>query len=175
MDQIHLIATRRDEVEKEISRLKSRVQEMEAELAELDTAGKVLARLSGAKWNSAGAVNATQPPKPSSSSKVKKLTMPKMIESSLRQAHIEHKAGLEPREVTAWISRTYDPEVKGEYVSAIAWRMWKRGQLEKEPNSPVYSLPGMNKSEKKALANDFSDLLDEPEAQGREAGPGGGT
>lgn len=45
----NLITNRRREVEAEIDRLRTMLSEYEAELVELDTAGRVMARLSGAK------------------------------------------------------------------------------------------------------------------------------
>lgn len=175
MDQLHLITTRRREVEQEIARLKQELAEREGELVELDTAGKVIARLSGAKWPPAGALDAAPKAQPDRALTAKRLTMPKMILAALRQAKAEHKPGLEPKDMTQWISVTYDPSVKGEYVSAIAWRMWKRGQLEKPEDSALYSLPGMNEAGDDLLGEATSPASGSQSQQGREAGPGGGT
>lgn len=102
----------------------------------------------------------------------------------LRPPQSRTLGGMEPKNVAKVIADKWWPDIKGTYVSTTMWRMAqpKDGRLHKDDDSPVYTLPSkpympspqMNKSEKEVLANDFSDLL-EPEQQGREAGPGGGT
>jgi hypothetical protein len=61
--------------------------------------------------------------------------MPEMITTAIRVAG----RGLEPREMTAFIRQKWWPNVKGESVSPIAWRMARQGQLKKDGS--FYRLP----------------------------------
>ncbi len=49
------------------------------------------------------------------------------------------KLGMEPREITHVIENAWWPNAEGNAISSIAWRMWKRGELEK--NGSLYMLP----------------------------------
>jgi hypothetical protein len=181
---LSLIFIRFQEVEQEIARLKDRLADMESERGELETAGRVVARLSGAGWPPAGSGNES---KQEEASGAKPEGLPPVTEMILQIMEDEYRrtlGGVEPKNVARAIAEKWWPDVKGTYVSTTMWRMAqpKDGRLHKDNDSPVYTLPGkpympspqINKSEKEVLANDFSDLL-EPEAKGREAGPGGGT
>ncbi|PSJ54868.1 hypothetical protein [Kumtagia ephedrae] len=178
MTDMTLILNRRREVEQEIARLKDALSVMEAELVELATAERVMSRLTGAERPSAGATDQPKPPATARPS-ARKATMPEMITKVLQNA--DYEAGifggvaLEPKEIGRRIEQLYGVIVRGEAVSSICWRMWKRGQLAKDEGSSSYHLPTNNKSAKEAQGSAFADLLGSPNMQDREAGPGGGT
>lgn len=193
--EMNLILTRRREVEAEIERTKALLSDLEREIGELDMAGRVIARLSGAKWPETGAADqraATVVHVPTAT--VRKLTLPEMIEVVLTKAHRSGRKGLEPKEIRQHIAESLDPEVKSEAVSSICWRMWKRGQLQKVDDTAAYRLPASDnlnlpglpggaplpspEKEKPVDAQSSPDtstgLFSNPE-HGREAGQGGGT
>jgi hypothetical protein len=173
--ELDLLTNRRREVMAEIARLKARMAAMETELAELDTAGKVIARLSGATWPPTGQGNESQPPSPAS--REPKRPMTAMIHAILEDAQKEGLDGLEPKNIARWVGEAFHFKPKGEYVSSIVWRMWQRGQVQKKgslyylgprpPETPEAAAP----SSQTAAASDLAN----PPAKGREAGPGGGT
>jgi hypothetical protein len=77
-------------------------------------------------------------------------------------------------EIARRIEQVYGVEPRGEGVSSIVWRMWKRGQLLKDADTPRYGLPDNEKpadevSRQDASAGLFSNV------HGREAVEGGGT
>jgi hypothetical protein len=175
MSDFDLILTRRREVEQEIARLKTRLGEMDVELAELDTAGRVMARLSGAKWPPVGEANERQSATVIVPAAHARLTTPDMIIAALANARARGLRGLEPKEIARYINDHLAPNVKGEYISSICWRMWKRGQLRKDPGSPLYSLPEKESAPDLLSSGEQSGADDQPSAQGGEARPGGGT
>jgi hypothetical protein len=65
--------------------------------------------------------------------------MSEMIETAIKEAVGEGRKGMEPREMTEFIRNKWWPNVKGESVSPIAWRMSKNGQLKKD--GALYKLP----------------------------------
>lgn len=187
MSELSLILNRRAEVVGMIDRIKSELPALEAELVELDTAGKVMARLTGAEWYPAGEENRPLPPPAIEDSGGKKATMPEMIQIILEQAHKEGLRGLEPKEITRRIAAAWVPDVKGDYVSAITWRMWKRQQLAKVegglyrvpyknfPDGSLAPSSQMNSATDAQSSPDTPVAEDQPSAQGGEARPGGGA
>lgn len=176
MTEMNLIENRRHDVEQQIARLKTNLAKLEAELVELETAANVIARLTGAKRPETS--TPAQPSTAAASSRtitvmrdnplVKAPPMSKLITDELQKAHAENEAGLEPKEMQRRIAVRIMPAPKGEYVSSIAWRMWKHGQLVKEDeNSAVYSLPGRKPADQVSVA-DQSAGLSQPSAQGGE-------
>lgn len=171
---INLITNRRREVEGEISRLKSRLGEMQAELVELDTAERVVARLTGAERPTSGAADESESAATASRKPDDIPTMPEMILAILTDAWGRDQSGLAPKDITAEIARRWWPDVRGESVSSIAWRMKDRGQLDKQ--GTVYMVPQKEKAvDDEPDGNTSTALFSNPQQQGREAGPGGGT
>lgn len=104
------------------------------------------------------------------------MSMPDMITKALQAESLfgDTSEGLEPREILSSIRQLIWPQAKSEAVSSIVWRMWKRGQLEKIGTR--YRLPQKNEPSDGKSWPDTSEGSDhQPPAQGREAGPGGGT
>jgi len=132
------IAQRRTEIAAEIARL----QEQDAEL---EVAERALGRLLGQVETPVGAAFAKaavtvllpDKPKPQKPSDIP--TVPHMITLALKDALANGKSGLEPKEITTFIAKTWWPEVDINKVGPIAWRMWKRKALTKR--GPKYSLP----------------------------------
>ena len=65
--------------------------------------------------------------------------MPDMIRHALLDAQVHGKAGLSPRQMQEFIAKQWWPSVKSGQISPIAWRMFDRGELQKDGD--VYKLP----------------------------------
>lgn len=144
-DPKNLIAIRRREIENEITRLLARVEALRGELPELEVAERVWARLSdegagnqeretlaeAAATRAEAVVAATKPPGTP--------TIPDMITTALMEALRKGVIGLEPRDMARYIANRWWPNVPSVAISPIAWRMWKRNDLEKD--GPIYKLP----------------------------------
>lgn len=172
----NLITNRRREVEAEIERLKISISEHEAELAELDTAERVMARLSGAKWVAPSKANQQEPTivPPEVNKRERPLT--DKIQIVLQEAHRRGLKGLEPKEIYEnIIAKGWSADVSA--VRSTTWRIWKDGRLSKpDPDSPLYTVPEREKATDLLSRREQSEAFDhQPEQQGREAGPGGGT
>ena len=169
--ETNLIHRRREEVSQEITRLHKLLAEMEKELVELDTAERVISRLTDAKRSPSSTTDEREQEAASGEKPEGIPTMPEMITEALTAVGRGH--GLKPKDIRNWIARTYWGGVRGENVSSILWRMWKRGDLKKRASH--YRLPlkdetvDENPNEETSTASLF------PSAQGREAVPGGGT
>lgn len=149
MDMI-LITNRRREVEHEIAKLRSAISEMESELAELTTAERVIARLSGVERGLVSEENAGKPKEVSGAKPDNIPTMPEMIGQVLATAHKRGLRAMTPKDIAKEIAERFWPEVNGEAVSSISWRMWKRDQLVKVGDG-LYALPNKD--------YDLTDLL----------------
>ncbi len=170
--ETNLINRRREEVSQEITRLQKQLAEMEKELVELDTAERVISRLSGAERGAPGAADEHESETPSGEKPEGIPTMPQMITEALTfYCRVQGRA--KPRDVRDWIKRKYWRDVKGETVSSILWRMWKRGDLEKIGTQ--YRLPLKEETADEDPSKETSTASLFPSAQGREAVPGGGT
>lgn len=171
----NLITNRRREVEAEIERLKISISEFEAELAELDTAERVMARLSGAKWVAPSKANQQEPTiVPPTISKGEPPLTEKII-AVVSEAHRRGLKGLEPKDVyDAIIAKGWSADVAA--VRSTTWRIWKHGgRLSKpDPDSPLYTVPEREKATDLLSRREQSEAFDQPE-QSREAGSGGGT
>jgi hypothetical protein len=66
-------------------------------------------------------------------------TMPDMIFEALRDAKARGLKGLEPKDITAFISAKWWPDVKITNVGPIAWRLYKSERLTKRQSK--YRLP----------------------------------
>lgn len=116
---------------------------MQQELVELDTAERVFARLSGAERHTAGPADEPKPQEApqSDAPRVRLPSMPNMILSVMQDSYRQGLKGLSPKEMGERIGEKFSHSPRGDAVSSIAWRMWKRGQLRKDEDSPLYSLP----------------------------------
>lgn len=141
---LELIASRRRQIEAELALLSEQMEPLRAELADLEAAERVLSRLSVASGNQASPtirppaaaqpaphMDATKPPGTP--------TITNMIVEALVDAKQRGRVGLEPKGMTEYIQAKWWPNVPGVAISPIAWRMWKRGMLEKEDT--LYKLP----------------------------------
>jgi hypothetical protein len=175
MDQ-NLITNRRREVEAEIERLKLTIGEYEAELAELDTVERVMARLSGAKRVATGPANQQQPTPVQQKAPVKEPPLTEKIVVVVAEAHRRGLKGLEPKEIyDAIVAKGWTADLSA--VRSTTWRIWnKHGRLSKpDPDSPLYSVPEREKATDLLSGREQSEAFDHQPEQGREAGPGGGT
>lgn len=170
-----LIKNRRHEVEAQIERLEARVTELRNELADLDTAERVLARLTGA---SGGEARAADEPKPASFAGGGQASEPPLTEkinTVLAEAHRRGLKGLEPAGIyDAIIAKGWAATKDG--VRTTTWRLWNEKRLDKIAGTSSYSILGNEKPAGETSAKDTpTGLFNQPEQQGREAGPGGGT
>lgn len=175
MDEIVLITKRRQEVEAAIVRMRNEIAGLENELAELDVAGRVMARLSGADWPPAGAANERATAPVAIQQKRPGMSLPQMIRLTLERGDRRGLRGMEPKDIRQAITDELGHEVKSEAVSSICWRMWKRGDLIKDEGSPLYHLAEKEKPVDEAPGQDSPTGLFSNPKHGREAGQGGGT
>ncbi|WP_018897153.1 hypothetical protein [Rhizobium sp. 2MFCol3.1] len=174
--ELDLIRQRRKEVEEEISLLNEKIIVKMKEMERLEIAWNVLAELTGGI-------------KPSTSThrifdkgralrqkrfRAKRKTMPEKILAGLALAEKDHKVGLRPKEIHRAIIASDDPDADIGRVNAVAWRMWKAGTIERDDQSR-YSLPKTSNAVDPVLGEDEESTALEPSADGRLAGPGGGT
>lgn len=127
-----LIFARQQSIQVEIAELSARVDELKAELGELDVAAKVMARLSEGAPVAPFAVKAQTFAPPTNSKPEGLPTTPDMILSVLSEAKRNGTSTLEPREIMEAIAKRWWPNVTSEMVGPIAWRMWKQGRLVKD-------------------------------------------
>ena len=178
-DDLKMILVRKSEVSELFSKMKAGRAQWEAELVELETARRVVERLSGAlgaETRPADERPATVIAVPSNTPSLGKSppTITQMILEVLLLAQEIELEGLAPREIAREISRQFRVENKGEYVSSICWRLWKRGQIVKVRDG-VYALPPTKRASDLLSREDQSEAPVQPDAQGGEARPGGGT
>ena len=164
-----LIAARRREIEAEIAQLTGCINDLKAELPDLAAAERVIQRLSGQGANQPGVADADA----ATSKPAGTPTIPVMIIDALKDARNRGLAGLKPKTMTAYIAKRWWPNVPSVAISPIAWRMAKRGDLIKRGS--LYKLPPRNTEAADLLSEAPAASDHQPPAQGREAGPGGGT
>ncbi|MDH3263449.1 MAG: hypothetical protein OEM24_05580 [Paracoccaceae bacterium] len=169
---LNTVALRMRAVEQEMARHHDGISACEAELAELRVAEKVLARLSGAKRPEAGEDRAE---KEAATPSTKPEGIPAMTEMILAILRETSAAGMEPKDIASVVRERWWPDVDGVRVSTAAWQLWKRGELEKDEGSSLYRLPQEKEPSDKMPGEASEGSLFQPNAQGREAEPGGGT
>ncbi|MFN0262407.1 hypothetical protein ACKTEK_00875 [Tepidamorphus sp. 3E244] len=173
---INIIKLRRHEVSRELERLEKRITALQSELEELTVAERVIARLSGEDGRAAGS-----PDEPESSPSVgddaggTQMTVRAMIKEALFDARQRGLPGLAPRHIRDYIAHHYHRDV-GQQINTTASRMWREvGEIEKDESSGLFSLPSKEKPTGQESVEDRPVGLFSNPAQGREAGPGGGT
>jgi hypothetical protein len=176
---LQIVTRRHREVEEEIARLKSRLADLEAELPDLETAARVIARLSGAEWHPTSAADEQQPPKASGGKPEGLPAVTEMIMIIMTESYRQGRRGMTPKEVMNAIVERWWPNMGRTIVSTTMWRMAqpKDGRLVKDDETSLYMLaaPRNNEADDDLLGRATSPASDvQPRAQGREAGPGGG-
>ena len=139
-----IIFRRRAEIEREMQECRDHLQRLQSELPELDVAERVLTRL-GAEEKSGEPATATEARAIIESTLDKPPgipTMPEMVIEALSSPEAGWHDGMEPRDIMKFIANKWWPDVRAELVGPIAWRMWKRGQLEK--TGTFYRMPQKN-------------------------------
>jgi hypothetical protein len=171
----HIITHRRQEVEQEIVRLKSRLSEMEGELSDLSIAERVFERLSGASGNSPRAANEPKPTQVVSPSSNEAMTMRQLIEGALLHAKKQGRSGLKPSEIKDWIFTVYGVNKATTVVNTRTWRLWKEDGTLIKTDAGVYSLRTEEiPADEMTVEGPSAGESKPPSAEGREAGPGGG-
>lgn len=169
----NLIQIRRREVDAEITRLEARLADMRNELADLDTAERVLSRLSGAKRSETRPADKPKPTVvPPETSYEPPLT--EKIFTVLTEAYRRGLKGLEPSGIyDAIIAK--DWTASKDAVRTTTWRLWNEDRLAKVPDTRLYSVLEKEKATDLLSSQEQSGAFDQNPAQGREAGPGGGA
>lgn len=171
MNDQSIITHRIEEVKAENARLHEKLDENGAELADLETAANVIARLTGAKRNKTVVVELAAPEKKASAKQDGIPTMPKLIVMALKH----EKRPMTPREITDVIRRNWWPDADGQKIGSVVWRLNKRDDIEKVEGTSTYRLPQKNEPPgEKLLGNTSGGSLFTIQAKGREAVPGGG-
>ena len=169
-DSLTALRLRQKAVQADIKRVQDQLDALMAEVNELDIAERVLLRLDPLareeKDGGSGRTPGGAPAKPTGIP-----TMPEMIVDALLSTGAPQ--GLLPKEILEFIAFKFWPEVRPELVSPIAWRMAKEGRLIKD--GPLYRLPRKNEAADADPGRGSSTASIVNPAQGREAGPGGGT
>ncbi len=134
-DELTLIADRRRQIAAERSQHQEALKALDAEESELTVAERVVRRLSGRIFH-AGIVESigvgdagdavVQSGKPADTP-----TTPEMILTVLGEAMLFGMAGMSPKDLTKNIASRWWPGVTTTEIGPIAWRMAKRGQIEK--------------------------------------------
>lgn len=175
MDDQSIINKRISEVRAESEILQARLDDNSAELAELEAAARVIARLKGSV--SHPAANAVVESKDQAAPKTPKPdglpTMPELILMALRQT--SHP--LEPREIAEVIRRNWWPDVDGKKIGSIVWRLNNRDDIQKVEGTSTYRLPQKDEASDENPGRNTSEaslFTADPEAQGVKAAPGGG-
>jgi hypothetical protein len=134
------IAARRAEVERLMTEHRNALLRLETEDAELEVAQRVVQRL-----GTGGAADDDQepdlpPPSAYAGKPPGTPTVPEMILEVLSERRKDGVLlGMEPKGLAEVIAKKWWPKVSATEISPIAWRMAKRGQLEKD--GTYYSLP----------------------------------
>jgi hypothetical protein len=135
-----LISNRRAEIAQEVERLEARLSEMRSELSDLETAERVLSRLSGAKRNAPSASDAAKPQEAPSAKPAGTPTLREITLEALGIARSKGRAGYAPKDVREFALKKYGFNMKSQ-ANTIAWRMWKDGIILKDEETGLYSLP----------------------------------
>jgi len=145
--KIRLIKDKRREIAQEMERHRQALADLEKQASELEIAERVLISL-GADDEVEGdidggiAILKNVPLAPIIRTKMKPEnapTIPQMILTALKDARAKGKRGLEPKEIAEFIAATWWPDVPQVAVGPIAWRMYKRHDLQKRESR--YFLP----------------------------------
>src|SRR6266446_2142473 len=149
---IGMVQARRAKLDADIARLREEIAELEAKRSELDIAERIFAELSleGDELNREPVVGDIAPEEQTDtpeapmngedhSRKPEGIpTVPDMIIEAIRHANSMGARGLDPKGLKAYIRGRYWPGMPDPVPGPIAWRMWKRGNLNKR--GAIYSL-----------------------------------
>lgn len=186
MTDLDIIRRRIEEVTADNAALRAKIKDNDLELSELETADRVFSRLIVAKGKPKtqdqptghtrvdSAVRSGDEDDKKPSNKPEGLpSMPELILMALKS----EKRPMEPKEITDVIRRNWWPDVDGQKIGSIVWRLNNRNDIEKVEGTSTYRLPQKNEPPDDVLGGNASggSLFDpDPEAQGPKARPGGG-
>ncbi len=171
----NLIKIRRAKVDGEISLLKERIAKLTSELAELDIAERVINRLSGMSADPDGQASGREPAKAYEAKASGSMTVRQMVTAALMDARQKGEPGLTPSQVREFIRTTYAAEI-GQQINTNLHRMYNDlKEIAKDEATGLYSLPSKENPADDVTVESPSAGLFDTQAQGREAGPGGGA
>jgi hypothetical protein len=164
-------------LEAERNRIKTRLDMIDIEIADHETAIRIFQRVTG---------KVEQKLQPSKHVKKQKLekqslptkpdgvpTIPEMITTILERAAAQGHRALQPKFFLRLIQSEWWPEAPSEHIGPTLWRMAKAGRLNKEGD--YYSLPQTNEATDYVPEEGQSVASEQEPAQGGEARTGGGT
>ena len=173
-----LVKTRLHDVEQEIARLNSLIADLNVEKQELQTADRVLARLSGgAERDQLGAENESEPKELISAKPVGLPTVREMIVLAIQNANKAGKVGLAPKGMTKFIRLNYWPAMNSNQVYSNVSRMVNElSELEKDEETGLYKLVEKIEAADNLISRSQSAApYPVTTQQARESGSGGGT
>jgi hypothetical protein len=168
MDVTSIITELQNRVAKgrsEIARHQRAIEELNASIADAEVTLRTLRSMGIAEGDDKPAT-ATRP-------QATTLSIPDMIFGVLSDNAYNLDLGLEPADILQEIKRLYGAEPDPNNVRPALWRLAKSGRLTKDGNR--YRLPDNEKPADEIPGEEPPAGFDQPEAQGREAGPGGGA
>jgi hypothetical protein len=172
-----LILEKKAALEAERDRIKTRLNMIEFEIADHETAIRIIQRATGKLEPKPNPIKHAKKHKQVKSSLPSKPagipTVPEMITQILQQAETEGHSSLQSKTFLEVIQGKWWPEATSELVGPTLWRLWKAERLNKDGDQ--YSLPKKNKTADPLLPAESAALEQEPQAQGGEARQGGGT
>ncbi len=170
-----LIKKRRQEVEAEIERLRASIVAYEAELVDLDTAERVMSRLTGTARGAPSRPDESKPTIVPPAIPAKEPPLTEKIATVLQEAYRRGLPGMEPKAIyQAIIEKGWTADLGN--VRSTTFRIWKDGRLGKIEGTSTYTVPEREKTtDLLSPAGEQSAVFDQKPAQGREAVPGGGT
>lgn len=170
----NLFSNRRSEVEREVARLKQTLAEYEAELAELDIAIRLVARLTGAKRDHAGTSAERQPETVRVTAPAGEPPLTEKIQAVLAESYRQGRVGLEPSEIYEAILAKGWFATK-DNVRTTTWRIWKDGRLSKVGETSMYTVPNRETVADETSLGETSATVNETSMRPVEPEPGGGA
>ena len=176
--EIDVITEREEELKAKRARVAESLDAIDKELEELAVAKNVMQRLSGKK------AAPSSPPK-ARRKRVKTETQKKpeglptireLVLEALMDARQRGLPGLAPKGIREYVAKAHQYEM-GSTANTVPSRMWRdEKSILKDTETGLFSLPLKDEAGDDLLGRTTSPASDhQPGAQGREAGPGGGT
>lgn len=170
-----LIKQRRDEVSRELERLRELTSALTTELDELDIAARVIVRLSSESSEDHSEKSELESASRAYEGVGANVTVRQMVTEALMDARQRGVPGLAPKHIREYIQRHYGRDI-GQQANTTASRMWRDiGEILKDEKTGLFSLPFKEKPASERSGQDAPAGLFSDQQQSREAETGGGT
>lgn len=156
---LQALMERRQDLRNEAAHLEARMRGLRVEINDLDTAIKVIERMSpehARKAETRAALDKVV-------ADVQPTTMPEMIIQALEWA----PGGLQSAAILNFIKKNFRPDVIPSQVQPTVWHMWKKGRLSRDIETGAYRLPE-EKSPESAPTESSGDSQVQREPEGGE-------